>query len=345
MRLLPFLLAAGLLAASSVFAAEPVGVRTIEVSAPARGVPLQVMIWYPAGAVGTPMRSSKDRVFMETPALKDASIAGGSFPLILISHGSGGRIANLDWLATRLAAAGFIVAGPNHPGTTRGDSTPLDTAKLWQRPADLSDLLTALSADSAWAAHIDEKHVGALGFSLGGHTVMAVAGVRVDREAFARYCDVEKTMPDCVWFAGGKVDLRSVDKALFEQSNRDPRIRSVVAIDPSVVRAFTAASLRSIDIPMHIINIGRPQTIPVGVKSDDIAAEIQGADYQTVDGAVHLSFLAECRSDAPDFLKSLGETDPICEDAPGNPRTRAEIHVQMAAMIEAAVLADFAREK
>lgn len=345
MRLLSLLLAAGLLAASSVFAADPVGTRTIELPAPARSATLQVMIWYPTGSAGTPVPPSRDKVFMETPALKDAPIAEGSFPLVLISHGSGGSIGNLDWLAIRLAAAGFIVAGPNHPGTTRGDSTPPDTTKLWQRSADLSDVLTALSADPAWAPHIDRKHVGALGFSLGGHTVMAVAGVRADREAYARYCDEEKTMADCVWFASGKVDLRGTDKHLFEQSNRDPRIRSVVAIDPSVVRAFTSESLRSIDIPVHIINIGRPETIPIAVRSDDIAAEIPGADYQTVDGAVHLSFLAECRPDAPDFLKSIGETDPICEDAPGKPRTRAEIHVQMAAMIEAAFLADFARKE
>ncbi|MBB3659670.1 putative dienelactone hydrolase [Rhizobium sp. BK650] len=345
MRLLSFLVAAGLLAASSAFAADPVGTRTIELPAPARRATLQVMVWYPTASVGTLVPSGKDKVFKETPALKGAAIAEGSFPLILISHGSGGSIANLDWLATRLAATGFIVAGPNHPGTTRGDSTPLDTTKLWQRAADLSDVLTALSADPAWAPHIDGKHVGALGFSLGGHTVMAVAGVRVDREAYARYCDEERTMADCVWFSSGTVNLRSADKHLFEQSNRDPRIRSVIAIDPSVVRAFTAESLRSIDIPVHIINIGRPETIPVAVRSDDIAAEIPGAEYQTVDGAVHLSFLAECRPEAPDFLKSIGETDPICEDAPGKPRTRAEIHVQMAAMIEAAFLADFARRE
>ncbi len=345
MRSLSLLLAAGLLAASSVFAAEPVGTRVIDVPAPARSGTLSVTIWYPAATAGTPVPSSKDKVFVETPALTDAPIAGSIFPLILISHGSGGAIANLDWLATRLAAAGFIVAGPNHPGTTRGNSTPLDTTKLWQRANDLSDVLTALTADPAWIPHIDANHVGALGFSLGGHTVMAVAGVRVDREAYARYCEAEKAMADCVWFASGKVDLRSVDKTLFEQSNRDPRIRSVVAIDPSVVRAFTTESLRAIDIPIHFINIGRPKTIPIAVRSDDIAAEIPDADYQTVDGAVHLSFLAECRPKAANFLKSVGETDPICEDAPGSPRTRAEIHVQMAAMIKAAFLADFARKE
>jgi predicted dienelactone hydrolase len=345
MRLFALLLAAGLLVASSVFAAEPVSMRVIDIPAPARGGTLQVTIWYPAANAGTPVPSSKDKVFMETPALKDAPIAGAAFPLVLISHGSGGAIANLDWLATKLAAAGFIVAGPNHPGSTRGDSTPLETTKLWQRAADLSDVLTALSSDPVWAPHIDAQHVGALGFSLGGHTVMAVAGLRVDREAYARYCEAEKTMADCVWFASGKVDLRSVDKTLFEHSNRDPRIRSVIAIDPSVIRASTAESLHAIDIPVHIINIGRPKTIPIAVRSDDIAAEIPNADYQTVDGAVHLSFLAECRPEAADFLKSVGETDPICEDAPGSPRTRAEIHVQMAAMIKAAFLADFARKQ
>ncbi len=61
----------------------------------------------------------------------------------------------------------------------------------------------------------------------------------------------KKAMPDCVWFAGVNVDLHNVNKALFERLNIDlHRIRSVVAMDHSVMQAFTTESLRAIDIPV-----------------------------------------------------------------------------------------------
>lgn len=324
-----------------VAAADTVGVRAIAVPAPERGVDLKVTVWYPAAAGGERVLVGEDRLFKGTAAWRNAPTAEGRFPLVLVSHGSGGGIETLGWLASPLAAAGFIVAGPNHPGTTRGNSTPADTATNWQRPPDLSAVLTALAADPVWGRHIDQNRIGAIGFSLGGHTVMAIAGARVDRDAYARYCDTYATMPDCVWFAGGGVDLRKVDRQLFEQSSLDPRIRSVVAIDPSVAQAFTPESLGAIAIPLHIINLGRPGTIWVAVQSDGIAATIPGADYATVGQAVHNSFLAECQPDAREFLKATGDQDPLCDDAGG--RTRAEIHGQLATMVEAAFRWDFSR--
>lgn len=332
---------AGAATAGAAEALPPVGVRTIEAPAPSRGKPLKVTIWYPAQAGGTRILVGEDRLFTGTPAWKDAPIAAGRFPLVLISHGSGGAIRNLDWLGARLAAAGYIAAGPDHPQTTRGNSTPIDTPKLWERPADLSDVLSALTSDPAWSGAIDADRVGALGFSLGGHSVLALAGVRADREAYAKYCDTYRSMPDCVWFASDKVDLRRVDRARFERSNQDPRFKSVVAVDPSVVQAFTAESLSGITIPIHLINLGSVGTIPVAVQSEAIARQIPKGDYRTLDGAVHLSFLAECQPSAREFLKSVGETDPVCEDAAGKPKTRAAIHDEVAGLILAVFQHDF----
>lgn len=339
--LLPLLVAAAVMAPPPAWAADAVGVRTLSVPAPERGADLAVTIWYPAAAGGERVLVGDSRLFKGEPAWRDAPIADGRFPLILVSHGSGGRIENLGWLAVPLAAVGFVVAGPNHPGTTTGNSTPAETATNWQRPPDLSAMLTALTADPVWQPHLDPQRVGAIGFSLGGHTVLAIAGARAERESYARYCDANRSMADCVWFAGGRVDLRQVDKDRFEQSSRDPRIRSVVAVDPSVVSALTPDSLRAVGVPVHIINLGRPGTIPVSVQSQWVAETIPDADYATVDQAVHFSFLAECQPDGAAFLRSLGETDRLCDEAGG--RSRAEIHVQLAAMIEAAFLRDLYR--
>jgi predicted dienelactone hydrolase len=331
---LALLLAAVPAVISAARAAPPdIGVRAIDVPAPERGAkPLNVTVWYPAATGGETVLVGDDRLFQGTPARREAPFAAGRFPLVLVSHGSGGSIETLGWLAAPLVEAGFVVAGPNHPGTTRGNSTPLATTRMWERAADLSAVLTALTEDPAWAAHLDGSRVGALGFSLGGHTVLSIVGARAEREAYARYCEDHPTMPDCVWFASDGVDLRAVAPR-FEQSSRDPRIKAVVAIDPSVARAFVTESLREIAVPVEIINLGDVAAIPVSVAAAPIVAAIPTGRYATVADAVHLSFLAECQPGAKAFLAEVGEKDRLCDD--GVSRTRADIHAEIAAKVVA----------
>lgn len=333
-----------------VLAADVVGVKTLAVPSPARGRDLAVTVWYPATPGGAETRVGESRLFQGVPAFADAPRAPGRFPLILVSHGSGARIENLGWIANRLVAAGFIVAGPNHPGTTSGDSTPIATPNVWERTDDLSTLLTALTESPDWRNAIAERRVGVLGFSLGGTTAMELAGATADREAYARYCDTHPAMTDCVWFASGKgyvdgeevpsprVDLRKIDKSRFEQSNRDPRIVSAVLVDPGMARAFQPASLAAIAIPMHFINLGGPGTVPLGVAAEELARLTPKGDHAQVDGAVHFTFLAECQADGKALLVSIGETDRLCDD--GGSRTRADMHAELGDR----VASDFARD-
>ncbi|MGE0238796.1 MAG: alpha/beta hydrolase family protein [Parvibaculaceae bacterium] len=331
------------MAARPLLADAIVGVRQIAVPSPARGKDLAVTIWYPARPGGTEVLIGDNRLFKGTPAFANAPVLPSRHPLVLLSHGSGARVEQMSWLAASLAEAGFIVAGPNHPGTTSGDSTPIDTPKLWERTQDLSLLLTSLTSDPAWKDAIAEESVGVLGFSLGGAAAMEISGAMAYLEAYARYCDTYPTMPDCTWFAGGKgyvegtavasakVDLRKTDKARFEQSNLDRRIKAAVLVDPSLAQAYDPESLRRITIPMQFINLGRPEAIPVAVDARKLARLVPNGSYAQVDNAVHFSFLAECREGGAELLKSLGDADRLCND--GGMRNRADIHAQLRAMI------------
>jgi predicted dienelactone hydrolase len=336
-------LALALLAGKPLPAADNVGLRSIAVPSPARGKNLAVTVWYPALPGGEKTLVGDSKLFKGTEAFANAPLAPGRFPLILISHGSGAKMQDLGWLATSLAQAGFIVAGPNHPGTTSGDSTPIDTPKLWERTDDLATLLTSMTSDPVWEGAIAEDRIGVLGFSLGGAAAMEIAGARANREAYARYCETYPTMADCVWFAGGKgyvngeavasekVDLRQIDRHRFEQSNRDPRIKVAVLIDPALALAFDAQSLKEIAIPMNFVNLGRPGTIPVAVIADELARLTPKGSYAQVNDAVHFSFLAECKPGGAEFLKSLGDPDRLCDD--GGPRRRSDIHAELRTLI------------
>ncbi|WP_426237202.1 alpha/beta hydrolase family protein [Pararhizobium sp. DWP1-1-3] len=323
------------------YAAE-VGMREIKVAAPERGRDLAVTVWYPAEAGGEHVLVGDNKLFKGAAAFRNAPLIKGNFPLVVMSHGSGGRIEGMTWLATELAKAGFVVAGPNHPGTTSGDSTPANTPKLWERTQDLSAVIDALTADQGWNGAIDADHIGVVGFSLGGAAAMEIAGARADLDAYARYCDTSAKW-DCAWFAGGKgyvndepvkvdkVDLRSIDKIRFEQLNLDRRIQSAVLIDPGLAQAYQPESLKNIAIPMSFINLGSSGTIPAAVIADRLAALSPQGSYAAVNDSNHFSFLPECKPGAAEMLVEFGEIDPICTDS--GSRSRADIHAELTGLV------------
>lgn len=319
-----------------------VGTRDIAVAPPERGRDLQVTVWYPAEPGGDAVLVGENAVFKGTLAAADAPVAKGRFPLVILSHGSGSSVKGMNWLAAHLASAGFVVAGPNHPGTTSGDSLPGETPKLWQRTQDLSAVISALTTAQQWSGSVDADRIGVVGFSLGGAAAMEVAGARANLEAYAAYCD---TYPkwDCAWYSGGvgyanderiavdKVDLRKLDKTRFEQSNHDPRVKSAVLIDPGLAQTYDEQSLKTIAIPMNFINLGQLDTVPPGINAEKLAKLTPNGSLAFVNNANHYSFLPECKDGAPEMLKSFGKVDPICDDA--GKRSRADIHAEVNALV------------
>ncbi len=332
----------------SVFAIQPaladpaVGTRTITVHSSARERDLSVTLWYPSEGTGQKVSVGENRIFEGLEALKNSAIPRDHLPLVLLSHGSGSRAIGMAWIATALAEAGFIVAAPDHPGTTSGDSTPADTPKIWERTDDISTIITSLTTNAEWSGAVDATRIGVLGFSLGGSAAIELAGARANLDAYVKYCVDYASSMDCQWFAGGrgyknderivvpKFDLRSIDKARFEQSNRDPRIGSAVLVDPGLEVAFTKDSLQAIDIPLSFINLGSVGQIPVAVLADQLAKDVSNATYRQVDDSNHFSFLPVCKHDADQFLKSVGEVDPICVPTA---RDRADIHKELVGLI------------
>ncbi|NVK75711.1 MAG: dienelactone hydrolase family protein [Oceanospirillaceae bacterium] len=333
---------------SFAWADDYVGVQNFDVFSSLRGKNLAITVWYPSDKNGQRIQVGNTQIFKGVSAIENALPTKGSHPLVVLSHGSGSNIQSMAWLATSLAKAGFIVAGPNHPRTTTGDSTPEDTPKLWERTHDLSTLISFLTSDDKWHEYVDVNRIGVIGFSLGGAAAMEIAGARADLDDYVHYCEKFPTMADCHWFASGQAyidgrpvkvdafDLRQVDRALFEQSNRDVRIKSAVLVDPSVAMAFNKQSLEDIHIPMTFINLGRPETVPVSVAAKTLAKEAPQGTIVNVNDAVHFSFLPECQNSAKAFLKKIGEIDPLCED--GGTRARADIHAELESLIETSLL-------
>ena len=62
-----------------------------------------------------------------------------------------------------------------------------------------------------------------------------------------------------------------------------------------------------------------------------MAQLVPKGSYAQVDDAVHFSFIPECQPGGAELLKSLGDSDRLCDD--GGMRKRADIHAHVQVMI------------
>ncbi len=171
----------------------PVGVTTATI-----GDGIMVEIWYPAAAAaagdaGIETYDIRDftapaikailtadiPATYSYPATRDAPVADGAFPIVLNSHGFSGVRVGSSFLTAHLASYGMIVVSPDHPTRDLYHVVAAIQPDVVTDPKD--DLLRSLelivqrgaTAGDAFAGHVDAEHVGALGHSAGGGTVLA----------------------------------------------------------------------------------------------------------------------------------------------------------------------------
>ncbi|CAE6733155.1 alpha/beta hydrolase family protein [Paraburkholderia aspalathi] len=312
-----------------------------------RGAQTQALvtsIWYPAdltlsevahdiGAHGRPF-------FHGHPAVVDApvSIARAKYPLLVLSHGTGGTADSLDWLASALAAAGYIVAGTNHPGNNAVEPMTRDGFMLWwERATDASEVLDGVLADPMLGPHVDRERIGAVGFSLGGYTVLELAGARTDLAAFEHFCSSPQADAIChppeasrihedpaapaLTFATLSPETKE-SRARAGDSYRDPRIKAVFAIAPALGEAFDSTSFADVSVPVSLLAGEADVTAPVDTNIHRIAGFMPKATVTTVPGASHYTFLDTCLPAGVEHLASM------CMDNPGVDRDA--IHAQTA---------------
>lgn len=309
---------------------SPPGYHVTDMTVPGRDGPVQLHLWYPTDSDAATVLVGQNGLFYGEHVRPEAPPVAGPLPVVVLSHGSGGNAERLGWLAGYLASQGMIVAAPDHPGTTSGDSDPFRTPLVWERIADLKATLDLLETAPPAGLQPDMSRVASLGFSLGGYTALGIGGVRVSRDAFISHCAAKPQAVDCVWMVAAGVDFATVDAALYDADHRDPRVKATVAIDPALVEAVDRTTLAGIGHPFLIINQGEPATLPDGLDASDLAKAIPGAEFATISGAAHFSFLAECSTLGVIIIALAGE-DNICSDH--GLRDRGVVHDEQRTLI------------
>lgn len=128
---------------------------------------IPTLVFYPTQASEAPdqLGPFPIRVARDVPACV------GRFTLVVVSHGSGGSPATHRELARHLAASGFVVAVPEHPGNHRLDNSLADTDEIRaRRPHDV--LAAARWCSTAFSIH---ERFAIVGHSLGAYTGLVAA--------------------------------------------------------------------------------------------------------------------------------------------------------------------------
>jgi predicted dienelactone hydrolase len=205
----------------------------------------------------------------------------------------------------------------------------------WERATDVSEVLDAVLSDPVFGARINRGRIGAAGFSLGGYTVLELAGARTNLEAFRSFC--RSSVADAICHPAGMSRVaadtgRPVPAAMSLEtqasiakagaSYRDKRIKAVFAIAPALGEAFDSTSFVDVEIPVSLAAGTADVTAPPDTNIHRIARLLRAPNVAMVQGALHNTFLDNCVPQVVDQLAT------VCTDGPGVDRDA--IHEQTA---------------
>jgi predicted dienelactone hydrolase len=212
---------------------------------------LGIDCWYPALAGECPesVYELLPGIGFTSSARADAPAAPGPHPLVIWSHGRSGTRSSYSMVCEGLAARGYIVIAPDHPGDTLGDwllgAAVDDATNEVQRVDDVRFVLDAALGDRPGLTlipDIDASRIALAGHSYGAFTAFAVAGADVP----------------------------------------DPRVRGVAGLQ-SFTRTLSRRVLGRIDVPVLMIVGARDLTTPPDTDADRAFAVLEAKRARRVD--------------------------------------------------------------
>jgi predicted dienelactone hydrolase len=278
------------------------GCRSLELTDTEMGRAFPALIMYPTE---TPERPERLGPYVAEVAM-NGPVAPGPYPLVVISHGTGGSHLLYRDLAAYLARQGFVVVLPEHPLNNRDNNELAGTAaNLANRPRHLRLVIDWAYGDRVFGPQLVPGKVAIVGHSQGGYTALALAGGRP--MAFPNETDDHQPHP---------VDVVA-----------DDRIKALVLLAPATPWFMEEGALKDVDVPIFLLTGQKDQHTPLwqaeivknGVPDSALV------EHRAITNAGHFSFLS------PFPPQMINPAFPPSQDPPGFDRPR--FHEQMNAEI------------
>jgi predicted dienelactone hydrolase len=228
---------------------------------------LPITLVYPTAAANTTV----SRGPFTLQAAVGAAPLRGNGRLVVLSHGTGGSATSEFDLASTLAAAGFVVAQPEHAGDNWRDYK-LAGPESWKlRPVEVSQTIDAVAQDPRFGPLLDTTKVGVHGLSAGGVSALALAGGQWSLASLVNHCIAQQKTDANFCFNGlphqadrdaraalfAKAAEQDVDATLQGGAKvHDPRV-AAVALTVPVVAPFTTESLSKLRVPVGVVEATR----------------------------------------------------------------------------------------
>ena len=282
------------------------GCRTVALTDPERGTTSPMLVLYPSAAPERPARLGPYTL----DVAMDAPVAAGRWPLVIVSHGTGGSHLVYRDLAAHLARDGFVVVLPEHPGNNRNDDRLAHTdANLADRPRLLRLAIDRAYADDALGPTLAPGAVAIVGHSMGGYTALATAGGRPT--AFAHETADRQPRPVPV--------------------TPDDRVRALVLLAPATPWFLAPGALAGVRVPILMLTAEHDPHTPTGhaaIVRDGLPATTP-LEHRVIDNAGHFAFLS------PFPATMAGPAFAPSQDPPGFDRAafHAALHPEVATFL------------
>ena len=283
-----------------------VGYREVELADHDLGLTFPLVVLYPTS---TPDESVSVGRFRLNVA-RDAPVKEGVFPLVLISHGSGGTPMVYRTLAHYLARNGFIVGLPEHPFNNRNDNSWEGTVQnLTARPRHLHTAIETFFVSPTFARCVKPAAVGLIGHSMGGYTALALAG---------------GVPTSFAWESAEGQPQRIVVAP-------DSRVKAVVLLAPATAWFRAQGALQGVEAPILMLHAEKDEYVPyehAEIVLNGVSTKEQ-IEHRVVPNAGHFAFLRPF----PEAMTN--PAFPPSQDPPGFDRARFhdELHAAVAGFL------------
>ena len=245
------------------------GYSTVELVGTPGGVAFAMSVFYPAS---TPSKPEKLGPYTLDISL-NAAPQDGVFPLVILSHGSGGSPLVYRTLAQHLASSGFIVGLPEHPFNNRSNNRLMGTLEnLTNRPGHIRTAVDWFFSGCAFTRFLKPDAVALIGHSLGGYTALAAAG--------GVATSFPNESPD-----GQTGQIKVIP---------DSRVKALVLLAPAAVWFMAEGALKGVTVPILLLTGEKDAHTPAyhaQIILDGVLDKTK-IQHRIIPNAGHFSFLS-----------------------------------------------------
>ena len=263
-----------------------VGFCRIEILDEHKGITFPMLVMYPTC---TPAKPVTFGPFSLDVAI-EAPVEDGSFPLVMISHGSGGSYLTHRTLGANLAKNGFVVCMPEHPFNNRNNNEWQYTLEnLTHRPRHIRLAIDQVLSHDKLKNHLASDRVAIIGHSVGGYTALAVAGGVPHTQFIVEFCQRSENQ-DLLFCT---IVRRNELKPQKIAGAADSRIKAVVLFAPDVSLFMSDGALSNVNVPVLLL-VAEKEDTPLETAEIVMNGlpDSSQLSYRMVENAGHYSFLS-----------------------------------------------------